>query len=70
MKLESLQDLYHDHLRVLHSAEQQIADALPRFAGVAHSQDLRRALEDHHRASQARLARLDQILSRPSPSGP
>jgi ferritin-like metal-binding protein YciE len=61
MKLNTLEKLLHDHLKDLHSAEAQLARALPKLAKGATSDTLRRAFESHLRQTREQLERLDQI---------
>ena len=61
MALESLQDLYLEQLRDLHSAEEQIIEALPKMIKKANHPELRRAFETHLRQTEEQLRRLEQI---------
>jgi ferritin-like metal-binding protein YciE len=61
MALESLQDLYLEQLKDLHSAEEQIIEALPKMAQKASHSELRQAFELHLRQTKEQLRRLDQI---------
>lgn len=63
MKLESLQNLYEDLLKDLHSMERQIIQALPKMVETADNPQLKTALSEHLEVTQEQLARLDQILS-------
>ncbi len=58
MKMNSLDDLLHDQLRDLYSAEGQILRALPRLIRKAATQELRQALEDHRRETRGQVERL------------
>jgi ferritin-like metal-binding protein YciE len=64
MALESLQDLYLEQLKDLHSAEEQIIEALPKMAEQASHSELRQAFELHLRQTKEQLRRLDQIGQR------
>ena len=64
MALESLQDLYLEQLRDLHSAERQILEALPKMIKETKHADLRKAFETHLRQTEEQLRRLDQIGGR------
>ncbi len=64
MALESLQDLYLEQLRDLHSAEQQILEALPEMIEQTEHPELRRAFETHLRETEEQLRRLQQIGER------
>ncbi|HEY0554971.1 MAG TPA: ferritin-like domain-containing protein [Thermoanaerobaculia bacterium] len=62
MQIDSLQKLYVEELRDLHSAERQIIQALPRMIKAASSPDLKAALQEHLEITKEQLARLDQIF--------
>ena len=64
MALESLQDLYLEQLRDLHSAERQIIEALPKMIEKASHAELRSGFEKHLRQTEEQLRRLEQIGSR------
>ena len=61
MALESLQELYLEQLRDLHSAERQIIEALPKMIEQTSHPELRQAFELHLRQTQEQLRRLEQI---------
>jgi ferritin-like metal-binding protein YciE len=63
MKLDSLQKLYQDSLKDLHSMERQIIQALPKMVKAAEEPKLKAALEEHLEVTQAQLARLDEIFA-------
>ena len=63
MKLNSLEDVFKDQLMDMHSAEQQLASALPKMAEKASSKELREALEMHLETTKEQLDRLAQIGS-------
>jgi ferritin-like metal-binding protein YciE len=62
MKVDSLQKLYVEELRDLHSAERQIIQALPKMIKAASSPELKSALQEHLDITKEQLARLDQIF--------
>ena len=64
MALESLQELYLEQLKDLHSAEEQIIDALPKMIEKASHAELRQAFELHLRQTREQLRRLDEIGQR------
>lgn len=64
MALESLQDLYLEQLKDLHSAEEQIIDALPKMIEQAKNPELRQGFEKHLAQTKEQLRRLDQIGQR------
>ena len=64
MKMESLDKLYEDQLKDLHSAERQIIEALPRMIKAAGNEQLKQALSDHLDVTKRQLARLDEIFAK------
>lgn len=62
MPLETLEDLFVDHLKDLYSAEKQLLQALPRMAKSANDRGLRRAFEDHLKQTKGQARRLDRIF--------
>ena len=62
MKLDSLNELYVDHLKDMYSAETQITKALPRMAQKASSPDLKAAFEEHLQQTNGQIQRLEQIF--------
>ena len=64
MALESLQDLYLEQLKDLHSAERQIIEALPKMIAATTHPELRQAFEKHLRQTEEQLRRLEQIGKR------
>jgi ferritin-like metal-binding protein YciE len=56
-----LEELLHDELKDLYSAENQIVKALPRMIRAAESADLKRAFERHLAETKRQVERLDQI---------
>jgi len=64
MALESLQDLYLEQLKDLHSAERQIIEALPKMIEQTSNPELRRGFEQHLNQTKEQLRRLEQIGQR------
>ena len=64
MALESLQELYLEQLKDLHSAEEQIIEALPKMIEQTSHPELRQAFELHLKQTKEQLRRLDQIGQR------
>jgi ferritin-like metal-binding protein YciE len=62
MAMNTLEDLYLDQLRDLHSAETQLIEALPGMADAADSRELREAFEEHLQQTKEHRRRLDKIL--------
>jgi len=60
--LDSLRKLYVDQLQQLHSAEQQITEALPKMIEKSSDPQLKGALETHLQETRGHVARLEQIL--------
>ena len=67
-----LQELLHDELKDLYSAENQIVRALPKMIKAAESPDLKRAFERHLEETRRQVERLEQVgdeLGMPKLSG-
>ena len=64
MALESLQDLYLEQLKDLHSAEEQIIEALPKMIEQTKNPELRQGFEKHLSQTKEQLRRLEQIGQR------
>lgn len=64
MSLDSLQDVLHEQLRDLLSAEKQLTKALPKMAKAASSEELREAIEDHLQVTEGHVQRLVQIFDK------
>jgi ferritin-like metal-binding protein YciE len=64
MALESLQDLYLEQLKDLHSAEKQIIEALPKMIEQTKHAELRQGFEKHLRQTEEQLRRLEKIGER------
>jgi ferritin-like metal-binding protein YciE len=62
MQLDSLQKLYEQELKDLHSAERQIIAALPRMIKAASNDQLKAALQEHLEVTKEQLGRLDTIF--------
>ena len=61
MKLSSLEDLLHDNLKDLYSAENQLVKALPKMAKAASTPDLRAAFTEHLEQTRVHVQRLEQV---------
>jgi ferritin-like metal-binding protein YciE len=61
MKLSTLEKLFQDQLKDLHSAEAQLIKALPKIAKRASSVSLRTAVEHHLEETKAQFDRLQKI---------
>lgn len=68
MKFSSLNDLYIEQLKDLHSAETQLTKALPKMAKAASDPQLKAAFAGHLEETKQQLERLNKIgerLSKP-----
>jgi ferritin-like metal-binding protein YciE len=63
MKLETLEDVFVEQIADLYSAEQQLVQALPKMVQAAHSDELRKALEEHLDETKGHLTRLEEVKS-------
>ena len=63
MEMDSLQKLYEEQLKDLHSAERQIIQALPKMIKAAEDEELAAALEEHLEITRTQLERLDSIFA-------
>ncbi len=63
MKITTLDELLHDELKDLYSAESQLIHALPKMAQAVESQDLRAAFEKHLEQTRVHVQRLEEICS-------
>ena len=61
-EIESVRDLYIDHLKDLYSAENQITKALPKVIKKVTSPELKKGLEDHLKETMKQVERLDRIF--------
>ena len=64
MKFENLKQIYLSELQEQRSAEEQLVEALPKMAEMAHDAALEAALEQHLGETRAQLGRLDGILEK------
>jgi ferritin-like metal-binding protein YciE len=63
MEFNSLQDVFAEQLNDLRSAEEQLVEALPKLAGAASSEELRKAFEEHLAETRGHLERVDDLLA-------
>jgi ferritin-like metal-binding protein YciE len=63
MKFDSLKDVFAEQVNDLRSAEEQLIQALPKLAGAASSDELRRAFEEHLAQTRGHLERIDDVIS-------
>ena len=62
MKMEDLQDLFHDELKDIYDAEHQLTKALPKLAKAASNPKLQKAFEDHLVQTETHIERLEQVF--------
>jgi ferritin-like metal-binding protein YciE len=62
VEMETLQDLYLEQLRDLHSAENQILKAMPKMIKSASHPELQRAFRTHERQTAQQVKRLERIF--------
>ncbi len=70
MQLNSLDDVLHEQIEDLYSAEQQLIKALPEMASAAGSTELREAFEHHLEETRGHVTRLQEILGQLGISSP
>jgi ferritin-like metal-binding protein YciE len=61
MGFNSLDDVLHEQVKDLMSAEKQLVAALPRVADAAHSEELKKALNEHLEETRGHVQRLEQV---------
>lgn len=62
MKMDDLQDLFHDELKDTYDAEHQITKALPKMVKAATSPKLKAAFEAHLAQTEEQIKRLEQVF--------
>ena len=70
MQLNTLQDVFHEQLEDLYSAEKQLVSALPQMASAVGSAELRKALESHLEETRGHVTRLEEIFGQLGMSNP
>ncbi len=61
-KMKTLHDLFIDQLKDMHSAERQLAAALPKMAKAANHPELKQAFEQHLDVTKSQIERLGQVF--------
>jgi len=61
MKLNTLEDLFHQELKDIYSAETQLVKALPKMVKAATNEDLKAGFEEHLEQTKVHVQRLDKI---------
>ena len=69
MSLASLQDVFQEQVEDLYSAETQLVQALPKVAAAAHSEELKKAFNEHLAETRGHVQRLDEIRGQLGISG-
>ena len=62
MATKTLQDLFINDLKDIHSAEQQLTRALPKLASAATNPELKQAIQQHLEETRTQADRLDRLL--------
>jgi ferritin-like metal-binding protein YciE len=62
MPLENLDDLFHEELRDVLSAEKQLLKALPKMAKAATSGELKAGFEEHLAQTETQVERLEKVF--------
>jgi ferritin-like metal-binding protein YciE len=70
MQLNTLDDVLHEQLEDLYSAEKQLVTALPQMASAAGSAELRKAFESHLEETRGHVTRLEDIFGQLNMSTP
>ena len=60
-KMKTLEDFFHDELKDLYSAENQLLKALPKMAKAASSEGLKNAFNTHLTETEGQVERLNKI---------
>ena len=63
MGFDSLQAVFDEQVNDLRSAEEQLVQALPKMAGAASSDELRKAFEEHLAQTRGHLERIEDIIA-------
>ena len=61
MELNSLDDVLHEQVKDLLSAEQQLVAALPKVAQAAHTEELKQAINEHLEETRNHVQRLQEV---------
>ena len=61
MGFNSLEDVLHEQVKDLLSAEKQLVAALPKVADAAHSPELKEAIEKHLDQTRSHVKRLEEV---------
>jgi ferritin-like metal-binding protein YciE len=69
MGFNTLKDVLEEQLEDLHSAEEQLIEALPKMAQAAHHEPLREAFEHHLEETRGHLKRVEEAMGELGISG-
>jgi ferritin-like metal-binding protein YciE len=61
MGFHSLDDVLHEQVKDLLSAEKQLVAALPKVADAAHSPELKKAINEHLEETRTHVQRLEEV---------
>jgi ferritin-like metal-binding protein YciE len=64
MGLNTLEDLYVEHLKDLYNAERQITDVLPRISKTAASPELKSVFNSHLQQTETQIERLEKVFQK------
>lgn len=64
MKLNTLEEVFIDHIRDLYDAEKNLVRALPKMAKAAESEELAEAIRDHLEQTKNHVTRLEQVFEK------
>jgi ferritin-like metal-binding protein YciE len=70
MRLDTLEDVFVEQIADLYSAEQQLVQALPKMVSAAHSDELRKAFQEHFEQTQEHVTRLREVMNHASKTVP
>src|SRR5262245_47574711 len=61
-KDKKLDDLFYETLRDIYYAEKALVKSLPKMAKTAHAEELREAIERHHKETEGHVDRLEEVF--------
>jgi ferritin-like metal-binding protein YciE len=64
MKLNTLEEVFIDHIRDLYDAEKNLVKALPKMAKSAESEELADAIRNHLEETKNHVVRLEQVFAK------
>jgi ferritin-like metal-binding protein YciE len=64
MKLNTLEEVFIDHIRDLYDAEKSLVKALPKMAKAADSEELADAIRNHLEETKNHVTRLEQVFEK------